>query len=82
MVINKEGEVYSINGYITGDNNNTYNFTFSGAMPFYTDTEYYAESIEVVPAIDRNAPMYDIFGRKVNDTYQGIVIQNGYKYLK
>ncbi len=82
MVINKEGEVYSINGYITGDNNNTYNFTFSGAMPFYTDTDYYTEGIEVVPAIDRNAPMYDIFGRKVNDTYQGIVIQNGYKYLK
>ena len=82
MVVNRDGEIYSISGYLTCDDNNTYNFTFSGAMPFYTDTEYYAEGIENVPAIDRNAPMYDILGRKVNDTYQGIVIQNGYKYLK
>ena len=51
-------------------------------MPFYEDTEYYStEGIETVPAMDRNAPMYDILGRKVNDTYQGIVIQNGYKYM-
>ena len=81
VAINKEGEVYTISGYITGDNNDTYNFTFSGAMPFYDDLDYYAQGIETVPAMDRNAPMYDIFGRKVNDTYKGIVIQNGYKYL-
>ena len=81
MAINKEGEVYTISGYITGDDNNTYNFTFTGAMPFYDDLDYYAQGIETVPAIDRNAPMYDILGRKVNDTYKGIVIQNGYKYV-
>lgn len=82
LVINKEGDIYSINGYITGDDNNTYNFTYNGVMPFYMDTEYYStEGIETVPAMDRNAPMYDILGRKVNDTYQGIVIQNGYKYM-
>lgn len=81
LVINKEGDIYSISGYITGDNNNTYNFTFTGAMPFYTDTEYYPQGIETVPAVNRQAPMYDLFGRKVNDTYKGIVIQNGYKYI-
>lgn len=82
LVINKEGEVYSISGYLTCDDNNTYNFTYNGVMPFYVDTEYYStEGIETVPAMDRNAPMYDILGRKVNDTYQGIVIQNGYKYM-
>ena len=81
LVINKEGDVYTISGYITGDDNNTYNFSFSGAMPFYTDTEYYPQGIETVPAVNRQAPMYDLFGRKVNDTYKGIVIQNGYKYI-
>ncbi|MBQ7258768.1 MAG: hypothetical protein IJS57_02365 [Paludibacteraceae bacterium] len=82
LVINKEGEVYSISGYITCDDNNTYNFTYNGVMPFYEDTEYYStEGIETVPAMDRHAPLYDVLGRKVNDTYKGIVIQNGYKYV-
>ena len=82
LVINKEGEVYSISGYITCDDNNTYNFTYNGVMPFYEDTEYYStEDIETVPAMDRHAPLYDVLGRKVNDTYKGIVIQNGHKYV-
>ena len=41
----------------------------------------YLEGIESVPVLDRNAPMYDILGRKINDTYKGIVIQDGHKYL-
>jgi uncharacterized repeat protein (TIGR02543 family) len=32
-------------------------------------------------ALDTNAPMYDILGRKVDATYRGIIIQNGNKYL-
>ena len=52
---------------------------------FYTDEEYYGggeeESIENVPAIDRNAPMFDILGRPVGKGYHGFVIQNGHKYL-
>jgi uncharacterized repeat protein (TIGR02543 family) len=35
----------------------------------------------VCPALDTNAPMYDILGRQVDATYRGIVIQNGNKYL-
>ena len=31
--------------------------------------------------LDLNAPMYDILGRLVNETYQGIVIQNGHKFI-
>ena len=81
LVINKEGDIYSISGYITCDDHNTYNFTFTGVMNFYNDTDYYAEGIETVPAMDRNAPMYDILGRKVNDTYKGIVVQSGHKYI-
>jgi uncharacterized repeat protein (TIGR02543 family) len=39
-------------------------------------------SVENVrPALDINAPMYDILGRQVDATYRGIIIQNGNKYL-
>ena len=39
-------------------------------------------SVENVrPALDINAPMYDIMGRQVDKTYRGIIIQNGNKYL-
>ena len=35
----------------------------------------------VRPALDMDAPMYDILGRQVDATYRGIIIQNGHKYL-
>ena len=35
----------------------------------------------VRPMLDVNAPMYDILGRKVDNTYRGIILQNGNKYL-
>lgn len=36
----------------------------------------------VAPAqLDVDAPMYDVMGRQVDNTYKGIVIQNGHKYL-
>ena len=39
-------------------------------------------SVENVrPALDINAPMYDVLGRQVDATYRGIIIQNGNKYL-
>ena len=31
--------------------------------------------------LDLNAPMYDVLGRQVDETYRGIIIQNGNKYL-
>ena len=34
-----------------------------------------------IQVLDMNAPMYDILGRQVDNTYRGIVIQNGQKYL-
>ena len=33
------------------------------------------------PTLDINAPMYDLLGRQVDETYRGIIIQNGNKYL-
>ena len=39
-------------------------------------------SVENVrPALDTDAPMYDVLGRQVDKTYRGIIIQNGNKYL-
>ena len=35
----------------------------------------------VRPALDLNAPMYDVLGRQVDTSYRGIIIQNGNKYL-
>ena len=39
------------------------------------------ENITTEAILDVNAPMYDILGRQVDNTYRGIVIQNGNKYL-
>jgi uncharacterized repeat protein (TIGR02543 family) len=33
------------------------------------------------PALDTNAPMYDMLGRQVDVTYRGIVVQGKHKYL-
>ena len=35
----------------------------------------------VRPALDLDAPMYDVLGRQVDASYRGIIIQNGNKYL-
>ena len=72
VAITKEENIYSISGYITCDDNNTYNFTFTGEMPFYIDTEYYQddEAIEQTNAaiqvkkVLRNGQLYIIRGDK------------------
>lgn len=43
VTITRNGNNYSITGWITCDNGNTYNISFSGNMPFYTDDEYYGD---------------------------------------
>lgn len=53
VAISKTGEIYTISGYISCDDNNTYNFRFTGTMPFYTDTDYYTEGIEDANAEQR-----------------------------
>ena len=35
----------------------------------------------VRPALNMDAPMYDVLGRQVDATYRGIIIQNGHKYI-
>jgi uncharacterized repeat protein (TIGR02543 family) len=41
-----------------------------------TDVEQVAR-----PALDLDAPMYDVLGRQVDANYRGIILQNGHKYL-
>ena len=48
VAVSKEGAVYKISGFLTCDDTNTYNFSFTGEMPFYTDDEYYTEGIHDV----------------------------------
>ena len=36
---------------------------------------------ETIPMLDVTQPMYNILGQQVGADYQGIIIQNGYKYI-
>ncbi len=38
-------------------------------------------NVQDAPQLDLHAPMYNVLGQRVDATYTGIVIQNGYKYL-
>ena len=38
--------------------------------------------IENIPALNVNMPMYNILGQQVDKNYRGIIIQNGYKYVR
>ena len=42
------------------------------------------ENVEVenTPALDMTLPMYNVLGQQVGAEYRGVVIQNGYKYIK
>jgi len=48
VAVSKEGTVYTISGFLTCDDTNTYNISFTGEIPFYTDEEYYTEDIRYV----------------------------------
>ena len=39
------------------------------------------EAEKTIPALDTNLPMFNILGQQVSADYQGVVIQNGYKYI-
>ena len=82
----KDGDEF-VGWYDTNDNTGT-KLT---VLPVGYDGTVYAiwksmltpTSVENVvrPVLDINAPMYDIMGRRVDETYRGIIIQNGHKYL-
>ena len=91
VVISKEGDIYTIEGFVYCENNVTYEFSYTGEMPMYLDTDYYDDdyddsaSIESVAVdkttLDENAPMYNLQGRRVGAEYKGVVIQNGRKFI-
>lgn len=89
VTISKNGNVYTITGWVFCDNGNTYNISFTGEMPIYTDDEYYGDGgdggsgVEAIESIDTpDAPAYDLQGRRVSPSYRGIVIRNGRKSLQ
>lgn len=89
VTISKDGDIYTIDGSVVGENGNTYNVYFQGKMPVYTDDEYYGgedgggdSGVEEIPVgtIDNaDAPRYDLQGRKVGEAFRGIYIRNGRK---
>lgn len=88
VTISKEGQIYTIKGSIPCENNKVYNISFTGEMQFYTDEEYYGGEDDGVESIlddsnilSKDAPMYDLMGRRVAKSYRGIYIQNGRKYI-
>ncbi len=54
-------------------------FTYKGFTPL-SDEE--AAAIQSAKVLDVNAPMYNAAGMKVNESYKGIVIQNGKKFIR
>ena len=38
-------------------------------------------SVVAVPALDANAPVYNLAGQRVNKSYKGVVVQNGRKFI-
>ena len=37
---------------------------------------------ESIPMLNTDLPMFNILGQQVSADYQGVVIQNGYKYIR
>lgn len=86
------GENYGLNGQpdganivLTVDADATYDVTFT----FNPDTKIAAATASVASGItpvvapdDATAPRYDLSGRRVNEGYRGVVIQNGRKVVK
>ncbi len=40
------------------------------------------EDVIATPEADKNAPVYNILGQRVNENYKGLVIKNGVKYVQ
>ena len=58
-------------------------FMWDGSDAVLVDCgEMAIDNVELnAPKLDPHAPMYNVLGQRVDATYVGIVIQNGYKYL-
>lgn len=95
VTITRSGSNYTIAGYIGCDNGVRYNFTFTGNLPVYLDSDYYygddegsQDSVREItpdrtckPALDPEAPMHNLQGQRITGSYRGVIIQNGHKYI-
>lgn len=58
-----------------------------GVREVYRDYQYVRPAktpteVDIISSLDESQPMYDLLGRRVNENYHGIVIQNGQKWLR
>lgn len=81
----KEGWFTTLNFYIDG--NNQVGMIIDLFLVAEKDLANYDPEKDTTTGIsrivmdDENAPMYNIFGQKVTESYKGLVIKNGKKYL-
>ncbi|MCH5346768.1 MAG: hypothetical protein J1E63_06635, partial [Muribaculaceae bacterium] len=65
---------------------NSFTFTNKGEQALIVVGVHYkvASGVENVTIFDNddNAPVYNIYGQRVNENYRGYVIKNGQKYLQ
>ena len=66
-------------GYKQAVKGSKYAMYYTGTMPA-TDIEKVENKTLSLP-LNTNEPMFNIMGQQVDQTYKGIVIQNGNKYL-
>ena len=59
----------------------TFNAETKEVMATWVKTGDIDTALDDVQTLDTNAPMFNILGQRVDDSYRGIVIQNGQKYL-
>lgn len=87
VTITKSGNVYTISGKLLGENGDTYNISYTGEMPIFTDEEYYGDGDTdgVDGVIEEVRPdseeMFDLMGRRVSEDYRGLYIKGGRKYI-
>lgn len=72
-----EGGFGAVDGFANGDGTETF---VVGNVYFVTPTEN--TGIDTIQAeVDATQPMYNVLGQRVSDSYRGIVIQNGHKFV-
>lgn len=81
-ITKEDDETYTVSGYITCEDGNTYEFSYTGPLPIVEEGDDDEGVENIFVPLDKTLPMYDIQGRPVDKSYRGIILQNGKKYLQ
>ncbi|MBR1727208.1 MAG: hypothetical protein IJ724_11295 [Muribaculaceae bacterium] len=72
-----QGAPGAVDGFENGNGTETF---IVGNVYLVTPSEN--TGIDTIQAeVNANQPMYNVLGQRVNESYKGIVIQNGHKYI-